>query len=166
MPGLLDLVMVGGRASRDFLRDRSIPAEWVPLGYHTGYGRELGVARDIDVMFLGATDVPGRRRALRRLRREGVAVSVAGSWRDPRYWGEHRTQLLNRVRILLNLPRRPGEMSGQRLLLGMANGALVISEPIYDSAPFTPGEHYVSVPLDEMPAAIGSYLADGKRVSV
>jgi hypothetical protein len=158
--GLIDLLVVGGPASREFLRTRGIAAEWAPLGYHPGHGRDLGVERDIDVLFLGSTDAPRRRRVLRQLRLEGVPVEVAGSWHDPRYWGEDRTRLLNRVRVLLNVARRPGELSGLRLMLGMANGALVVSEPIYDSAPYIAGRHYLSAPLDDLPATIAGVLAD------
>jgi glycosyltransferase involved in cell wall biosynthesis len=46
------------------------------------------------------------------------------------------------------------------MLLGMANKALVVAEPIYRPSPYRPGVHYVSASLDEMPEAIGRYLAD------
>jgi glycosyl transferase family 1 len=158
--GLPDLLMVGGRASQEFLAENGISAEWVTPGYHTSHGRDLGLRRDIDVMFLGATDVPRRRRLLRRLGSNGINVQVAGSWHDARWWGEERTRVLNRVRILLNIPRRPGELSADRLILGMANGALVVSEPIFDSTPYVPGEHYVSAAPDDFPRVITRFLAD------
>jgi spore maturation protein CgeB len=50
-------------------------------------------------------------------------------------------------------------MSGQRLILGMANMALVMSEPMYKPAPYVPGKHYVSATLEEMPQIIRYYLA-------
>jgi Glycosyl transferases group 1 len=68
--------------------------------------------------------------------------------------------LLNRVRILLSIARRPGELSLSRLTLGMANGALVLSEPIFDSSPYVPGEHYVSATLEDFPRVITRFLAD------
>jgi spore maturation protein CgeB len=40
----------------------------------------------------------------------------------------------------------------------MANKALVISEPMYDPAPYVPGRHFISAPLEEMPALIRYYL--------
>lgn len=153
-----DLVVVGGKASHEVMHRAGIDAEWLPLGYHSEYGRDLGLARDVDVLFLGAMDVPRRRRAVRSLRRRGVELETAGSWFDHRGWGEERTGLLNRVRIMLNLSRRRGENAGLRLILGMANGALVISEPIFDSSPFVAGEHYVSASLREMPETIAHYL--------
>jgi spore maturation protein CgeB len=75
--------------------------------------------------------------------------------------------LLNRTKILLNLARTPGEFPDLRLILGMANKALVISEPIYRPDPFVPGQHFVSVSIDEMPEKIRYYLAhDEERASI
>jgi hypothetical protein len=160
--GAVNLLFTGGQASRQFLAEQGVASAELTLGCHPALGRDLGLERDIDVMFLGATDVPRRRHVLRRLRREGIDVAQAGSWHDPQLWGDQRTRLLNRVRILLNLPRRPAESSKTRLMLGMANGALVVSEPMYDASPFRSGEHYVSADADELPEAIRRLLADGE----
>ena len=81
-----------------------------------------------------------------------------GSWFDPAFWGEDRTRLLNRTKIFLNIARYPGELPGFRLILGMANKALVVSEPIYRPAPYVPGKHFVSCALEEMPDVIRHYL--------
>ena len=77
-----------------------------------------------------------------------------------RYWGEERTQLVNRARIFLNVSRHPGQFSGERLVIGMANRALVLSEPIYRPAPFVPGEHYLEAESEAWPELIESQLAD------
>jgi hypothetical protein len=45
------------------------------------------------------------------------------------------------------------------LILGMANGALVVSEPLGDGAPYVAGRHYVEATADQMPAVIRHYLA-------
>jgi hypothetical protein len=42
----------------------------------------------------------------------------------------------------------------------MANGALVLSEPVYLPEPFVPGKHYVEAPVEEMAGAAGRILAD------
>jgi hypothetical protein len=42
----------------------------------------------------------------------------------------------------------------------MANGALVVSEPMYLPAPYVPGEHYVETTSGEMPETIRRYLAN------
>ena len=119
------------------------------------------------MLFLGAQDVPRRNRLLRSLRKNGIRIHAVGSYVDPSCWGEHRTELLNRTKILLNLARTPGEFPDLRLIMGMANKALVISEPIYRPDPFVPGRHFISVSIDEMPEKIRYYLAhDEERASI
>jgi hypothetical protein len=152
--GLPDLLVVGHRSAQMTLRERGIRAEWVPQGYHAGHGAFTEEERDVDVLFLGMTGAPRRRRLIRALRRDGVDVRVAGRWGDPRYHGEGRTALLNRVRVLLHVGQQAGEMAHMRFLLGMANGALVVSESVYDSAPFVAGEHYLSAAPEGLAALI------------
>jgi hypothetical protein len=157
--GLPDLLVVSTPGRREFLAERGITAYWVPLGYHPSqHGHPMGLVREVDVLFLGALEIPRRSRLIRRLRRRGVDLLTMGSWSDPACWGENRTRLLNRTKILLNIHRYPGELSGLRLILGMANKALVISEPMYSPGHYVPGTHYVSATIEEMPQAIDYYL--------
>ena len=156
--GLPDCLVVSGRARQAFLAEQGIVAHWVPPGYSPEHGRDLGIERDIDVLFLGTLDVKRRRRALKRLEEAGLKITSEGSWYDSRAWGESRTRLLNRAKILLDVQRRPGELSGLRLILALANKCLAVSEPIYDPAPFIPGKHFVTAIPEEMPQVIGHYL--------
>lgn len=158
--GWLDLVAVQSEEQAE--RARALGAEVVvtPWGWDASLGRDLGLERDVPVLFLGALDTPRRRRLVARLRRAGVPLTTAGSWTDPACWGEERTRLLNRTRILLDLHRRPGTLSGLRQLLGMANGALVVGESIRRPEPFVPGEHLVTAPVGDLPATIARLLAD------
>ncbi|MSO96562.1 MAG: glycosyltransferase family 1 protein [Thermoleophilia bacterium] len=158
--GLPDLLVVSNAGGREYLAEIGLRSNHVPLGYHPIQGRDLGIERDIDVVFIGALDVPRRKRALRALRRGGVAVEAAGGWGNKRVAGDPRTELLNRAKIVLNLSRHEGQFSGARLSLGMANRALVISEPMFRPEPFVPGVHYVEAPLDEMVGVVERYLAD------
>lgn len=162
--GLPDVLAVSTLGRREFLAEHGIHGHWVPMGYHLSHGRDMRLHRDTDTLFLGTLDVPRRRRLLRRLRRDGLDVVTVGSWFDPTTWGDSRNRLLNRTKVLLNLGRYPGELSGLRLILGMANKALVVSEPIYNPAPYVPGTHYVSAELAEMADAVRYYLAhDAER---
>lgn len=160
--GLPDLLVVSSAGRQEYLAEIGLRADHVPLGYHPDHGRDLGLERDIDVLFVGALDVPRRRRALRELRRRGVRVEAVGDWSDPRFWGENRTHLINRAKIFLNLSRHEGQFSGERLILGMANRALVVSERMFRPEPFVPGTHYVAASLDEIPGLVERFLADAE----
>ena len=63
------------------------------------------------------------------------------------------------------MPRRPGEGSQLRFVLGMSHGAAVVSEPITEPAPFVPGEHYLSAPTAQLADALRALLADEERRS-
>ena len=157
--GIPDLLLISTPGRQEFLAEHGIASKFVPLAYHlTEDGYDMGLERDIEVLFLGALYIPRRRRLFRKLRRSGINLITKGSWHDPDLWGENRTRLLSRTKIFLNLQRYPGELSGMRLIMGMANRALVISEPIYKPGDFIPGKHYVSARSDEMPEIINYYL--------
>jgi hypothetical protein len=158
--GIVDLLTVATRSYQAFLAEQGTPSELIPVGYHPIHGNLLDLERDIDVLFLGDLRVGRRKRILRRLRREGLDVQAVGNYSDRRYWGEGRTRLLNRTKITLNLPRHPGLLADLRLILGMAAGALVVSEPVYLPDPYVPERHYVEAPLEEMAATVTSYLND------
>jgi hypothetical protein len=165
--GIPDVLVVSSRGRQEFLAERGIQGHFAPLGCDPSMGRDLELQRDIDVLFLGILDVPRRNRLLRSLKDQGVNLTEAGSWTDPAFWGENRTRLLNRTKILVNLARTPAEFSGFRLSLGMANKALVVSEPIYRPEPFVSGRHFVMVPSERMVATIRHYLdAAEERVSI
>ncbi len=165
--GLPDILVVATLGRREFLSERGIVADWVPLGYEPLCGQDLDLPRDIDVLFLGAQDVPRRNRLLQRLRKNGVRIHAVGSYANQGCWGKDRTELLNRTKILLNLSRTPGEFPDLRLILGMANKALVISEPIFRPDPFVPGQHFISASIEEIPEKIRYYLAhDEMRASI
>lgn len=156
--GLPDLLVVSTLSRHEFLAEKGIAATWVPLGYSKSIGQDMELQRDINVLFLGALNIPRRKRNITHLRRRGVNILTMGSWSDPTCWGDNRTRLLNRTKIFLNILRFPGELSGLRLILGMANKALVISEPMYNPAPFVPGKHYINATIKEMPEIIRYYL--------
>lgn len=158
--GLIDLLTVATRGYQTFLAQEGIGSELIPVGYHPVHGHLLDLERDIDVLFLGDLRVRRRKRILRRLELEGVPVRGIGSYSDPKYWGEGRTEILNRAKIVLNLPRHPGLMAESRWPVTMATGALLLSEPVFLPEPFVPGKHYVEAPVEEMATTVRHYLAD------
>jgi len=156
----VDLLTVATRSYQTFLAEQGIASEHIPVAYHPVHGHLLDLERDIDVLFLGDLRVGRRKRIIRRLQRQGLPVVALGDYSDPRYWGDARTELLNRSKILLNIPRHPGLLADMRLILGMATGVLVVSEPVYLPDPFVPGVHYVEASLDDMTETAMRYLAD------
>lgn len=161
--GLPDLLAVSTVARQEYLAEQKIESIFVPLGYEPTHGRLLGLERDIGVLFLGELRQARRRAEIQRLRAAGLEIQTAGDWGDGALWGESRTQLLNRVKILLNLPRSPGEFAIQRFLLGMANGAVVVSEPIYKPQPLEPGRDYLEAPAGAMTGLAKQLLVDEER---
>lgn len=92
---------------------------------------------------------------------------TAGDYHDSSLWGESRTELVNRVKIMLSVGRFPGTLVGVRFQIAMACGALVVSERPYDPAPYVPGEHFVQASVVDMPSVIERYLADeGERARI
>jgi hypothetical protein len=157
---VVDALVVGASAYQAYLAEEGIDVHHVPLGYHPSQGRLLDLERDIDVLFLGEYRLRRRKQILRRLRREGIEVKVLGDYSDPQLWGESRTKLLNRAKIMLHIPRLEGHCSDIRMNITMANGALLMSEPLCLPEPFVPGVHHVEASLDELSDTISRYLED------
>ena len=106
----------------EYAHEQGYPCWHVPYGYHSSFGRLLGLDRDVEVLFLGDTRPRRRRRLLRSLRNAGVNVTVRGSWHDPALWGERRTEFLNRTKIIVHLQRYPGKVAAKRFILAMNAG--------------------------------------------
>ena len=165
--GIPDVLAVTSGERAAFLAERGIDAFVAPYGHRAVDGRLLDRERDIDVLMLGTMNVAHRRRVVRSLRRVGVPVMTAGDYRDPSLWGESRTELVNRVKIMLSVGRFPGTLVGVRFQIAMACGALIVSEPPYDPAPYVPGEHFVQASIEDMPSVIERYLRDeSERVRI
>ncbi len=158
--GTADVLAVATRAYQAYLEQEGVATELVPLGYHPSHGRLLDRDRDVGVVFLGDFRLPRRRRILRQLERAGVDILTLGDYANPELWGEGRVELMNRAKIALNIPRLEGHLPDVRLVVAMANGALVVSEPLYLPEPYQPGVHYVEAPVEQLAETIRRYLAD------
>jgi hypothetical protein len=158
--GTIDLLFVTSPEKKEYADEEGYTSWLVPYGHHPSVGRLLGLERDIDVLFLGDTRPPRRKRLLRRLAASGVHVTVRGSWHPDGkgIWGEERVKFLNRTKIVAHIQRYPGKVAAMRFMMAMANGAMIVSEPAYRPEPFVDGEHYVSATIDEMPEVINHYL--------
>ena len=155
--GVLDLLVATCTSRATYYARNGFNTVVAPLGYHPVYGCDLQLVRDVPVAFLGNMDAPRRHKLLhpliQALETRGVPVKMETSLYD-----EDRTRFLNRTRILLNVLRAPQDFVGQRFMLGAANKALVVSEPVLDADPFVPGKHLVVTPLERMAEMVLYYL--------
>lgn len=158
--GLLDAVATSTMARAERFAEIGIDAPWIPQTINSASWADLQLERDIPVLFLGGMTVPRRRLIARRLRRAGVPLTALGSWTDPNYWGDARTELLNRSVISLNINRFAHNFPDMRFLLAAANRSLIVSEPVYRPDLFVAGETYVEAETAGLPAVLEHWLRD------
>ena len=84
----------------------------------------------------------------------GVKVEVVGD----QCYGQDRTGLLNRARIVLHLHNFAWDPPWLRLLLATSCGAMMVSEPIADNSLYQPGIHFIHAPINQLAATILHYL--------
>ena len=65
-------------------------------------------------------------------------------------WGSERAALLRRTRVVVDIHRIPGNFVGLRLLLTLAAGAVLVTEPMTDPWPFIPGVHYLEAQASDL----------------
>lgn len=158
--GWIDFLFSSTVPAMEFLISRSIPVQFAPVGYHPWMGINLGMERDIDVLFIG-TRHPRRQAILEKLQRSLVSKGKVLMTVEDGCYGKQRTELLNRARISLNLLKAPWGLPGERLLMSMGCGSLVVSEPMENPAPYIAGEHFVQASAEDLPGVITYYLAHG-----
>ncbi len=156
--GWLDFIFTSTMPKHQFLTHMGFPTRFVPVGYHPRMGINLARERDIEVLFLGSMANRRRKVILESVRR-GLALRGIKLVTLEGYYGEQRTELLNRARILLNVTHHPCDFAGERFVISMGCGTLVVSEPLGDTTPYRAGEHFVQASLAELPDTIGYYLA-------
>ena len=170
--GMLSFLGHNSGHRRTFLRKLGIESQLVPTGYGKAYGEDRGLERTTDVMFLGVPGKTHRRRQMvegirQGLSQHGIELSIRPEKPGTRFGGEERIVGLNQTRILLNPLAKQTDMTGERLMLGMANKALIVSEPIIDPSPFVPGEHFVVAEPGKLVETVMHYLdheSERKRI--
>jgi hypothetical protein len=73
-------------------------------------------------------------------------------------YGEARNELVRRSQIQVSLSNHPWFPPLQRFFLAAAGGALIVSDPTPNTAPFVAGRHYIAVEPDAMPQRIADLL--------
>jgi hypothetical protein len=161
--GIIELIVVSGERRCELLRRQGLAAQPLFFGYASNFGRDLRATRDIDVAFLGQAGSRRRQRNLRlvtrALERRNISVAVHDG-RNSSLSGEALIQFLNRCRVLLNILRGSQDAVFHRFLLGAANKALVVTEPVNEYGPFVPGEHLLVSPVGRMAETIERIVRD------
>jgi hypothetical protein len=134
-----------------------------PFGSHQPWYGDLGLERDIDVLWMGKRATRRRSQALDRLREElhakGVNLYVVDGEERPFVYNEERTELLNRTKITLNLLRTWYDENSLRIAMAAPNRSMVVSEPLLPHVPqYKPGEHYIAAPVEKLAETICHYL--------
>jgi len=165
------VLAITSRWTADFLRARGFDPIVAYLGSHPDWGADLKLERDIPVLWLGKIAADRRRHLLKRIRAElrsrGVEILMIDGVENPYVFGEERTALLNRTKIVLNLLRERWDDNSLRYYLAAPNRALIVTEPTLPHTPFLHGVHLIEAPIEQMADTICYYLShdeDRRRI--
>ncbi|MBN1667733.1 MAG: glycosyltransferase family 1 protein [Anaerolineales bacterium] len=165
--GYLKHVFVFSQTHLNYFRQSNLPVDLIPMGYHPQFGQNLRIKKDIDVVFLGSTRDHRRRKLIQEIHEDlhslGIHFEIRdGSSQHGYAFGEQRTRLINRSRIMLNIMRQPWDDPCFRMLLAAPNRSLLISESLLPASTglFTPGEHLITANLGAIVDTISRYLSD------
>ncbi len=165
--GALSLLAISSPWTADYLRLRGFDPLVTYLGAAADWGADLGLVRDIPVLWLGKIGTRRRGRLLQRVRAElkqrGIDILMIDGVEHPYVFGQERTRLLNRTKVVLNLLRAPWEDNSPRFYLAALNRALIVSEPMLPHTPFVPGRHLVESPHAQIADTISYYLAHDEQ---
>ena len=129
--GMLDLLAVFTKRHMQVFGAWGLPAEVIPMGACSSFGRLMDLNRNIDVAFIGSTRDRRRKPIVadltRQLAAEGIRLVIKdGSPEHGYVFGFERAKLLNRTKVLLSVMRQPWDDPVFRLLLAAPNGAMVL----------------------------------------
>jgi hypothetical protein len=171
--GWLNILADSSRIYAQLNANRGMPTVYVPWGATPSVYADLGLERDIDVLWMGKRGTRRRSQLLDQVRQElrsyDVEMHVADNEENPFIFGETRTRFLNRAKICLNLTRTWYDDNFSRFAFAAPNRCLIVSEPLLPHCPdFEAGNHYVSAPIDKLAQSIVYYLshADERRAIV
>jgi hypothetical protein len=139
------------------------PTLYAPWGASQRWYEDLGLERDIDVLWMGTRGSQRRGRILdqvfRELKLKGLNVYIGDNEENPFIFGEERTRHLNRAKITLNITRTWYDDNFSRFTMACANRSLVVSEPLLPHCTeFKENVHYVSAKIEDLANTIVYYL--------
>lgn len=166
-----DLLHVFSDSSAIYARihqEHGLPTVVAPWGSTKRWYADLGLERDIDVLWIGQRGSKRRGQLLDRVRhelqQEDVAMHVIDNVENPFVYGKERTRILNRAKITLNLTRTWFDDNYSRFAMAAPNRSLIVSEPLLPHCPeYEPGVHYVSAPIEDLAQTIIYYLKNDEE---
>lgn len=140
-----------------------IPTLYAPWGASQSWYENLGLERDLDVLWMGKRGSPRRSRILnqvfKELKSKGLNVYIADDEENPFIFGEERIRYLNRAKITLNITRTWYDDNFSRFTMACSNRSLVVSEPVLPHCTeFKANVHYVSAKIEDLASTIVHYL--------
>lgn len=161
--GLLHVLADSSKIYGMIFAQHGIPTLYVPWGSTPSIYADLGLERDINVLWMGVRGTRRRSRMLDRIRRQlgacAIEIYVADNEENPFIFGETRTRFLNRAKITLNITRTWYDDNFSRFAFAASNRSLVVSEPLLPHCTdYKAGIHYVSAPIDRLVESIVYYL--------
>lgn len=146
------------------LRSRiGVPTMYAPWGASQRWYKDLGLERDIDVLWMGkrGTDRRGHilDRVFKELKSRGLKVYIGDNEVHPFIFGDERTRYLNRAKITLNVTRTWYDDNFSRFSMACSNRSLVVSETLLPHCPeFKENINYVSAKIKDLADTIVYYL--------
>lgn len=161
--GWLDVFADSSEIYAGIHRQHGLPTIVAPWGGTPRWFKDLGLERDIDVLWMGTRGTRRRSLILDRVRGKleshGVKMHFADGEENPFIFGDERIHYLNRAKITLNITRTWYDDNFSRFALATPNRSLIVSEPVLPHcSSFVAGTHYVSAPIEKLAETILIYL--------
>lgn len=164
--GWIDVFVESSAIYADLHKRHGLPAMTVPWGTVRDWHADLGLERDVDVLWMGKRRTKRRSDLLDRVRADlkprGISVYVADDVEKPFVFGDARIELLNRSKITLNLlPTWYDHAFPYRFHIAAGNRSMVVSEPFLPHCPtYEAGVHYAAAPIEQLAETIERYVKD------
>jgi hypothetical protein len=146
-----------------------LPTLYAPWGASQRWYKDLGIERDIDVLWMGTRGSQRRSRILdqifKELKLKGLNLYIADNEENPFIFGEKRTSHLNRAKITLNITRTWYDDNYSRFTMACSNRSLVVSEPVLPHCTeIKANVHYVSARIEDLANTIVYYLEHEEEI--
>lgn len=170
--GWLDVLADSSHIYSQIRSKIGVPTIYAPWGASQRWYKDLGLERDIDVLWMGKRGTDRRGHILdqvfKELKSRGLKVYIGDNEVNPFIFGDERTRYLNRAKITLNVTRTWYDDNFSRFSMACPNRSLVVSESLLPHCPeFKKDVNYVSAKIKDLADTIVYYLEhdkDRKRI--